>query len=59
MIKIKSQREIEIMREAGRVTAMIHEEIAKAIKPGVTLDSLQQIVKRVVEIGRAACRERV
>ena len=49
MIKIKSQREIEIMREAGRVTAMIHEEIAKAIKPGVTLDSLQQIVKRVVE----------
>ncbi len=49
MIKIKSPREIEIMREAGRVTAMIHEAIQKEIKVGVTLDSLQQIVKRVVE----------
>lgn len=49
MIKIKSPREIEIMREAGRVTAMIHERIKEAIKPGVTLDDLQQVIKHVVE----------
>lgn len=49
MIKIKSPREIDLMREAGRVTALIHEEIREAIKPGVTLNSLQQIIKKVAE----------
>lgn len=49
MIKIKSPREIDLMREAGRVTALIHENIREAIKPGVTLSSLQQIIKKVVE----------
>ncbi|NLC34009.1 MAG: type I methionyl aminopeptidase [Erysipelothrix sp.] len=49
MIKIKSPREIELMREAGRVTALIHERMVDEVKVGVTLDSLQYIVKEVVE----------
>ncbi len=32
MIKIKSPREVELMREAGRITALIHESVAKEIK---------------------------
>lgn len=49
MIKIKSPREIDLMREAGRVTAMIHERMQSEVKVGVTLDSLQNIIKQVVE----------
>ena len=49
MIKIKSPREIEIMREAGRITALIHERVAKEIKVGVKLSYLDNIIKEVVE----------
>ncbi|MBQ4524114.1 MAG: type I methionyl aminopeptidase [Lachnospiraceae bacterium] len=33
---IKSQEEIELMREAGRLLAMTHKELKKIIKPGIT-----------------------
>lgn len=49
MIKIKSPREVDIMREAGRITALIHESVAKEIKVGVKLSDLNKIVKKVVE----------
>ena len=49
MIKIKSPREVELMREAGRITALIHESVAKEIKVGVSLNQLNNIVKEVVE----------
>ena len=35
MIKYKSQREIALMREAGHIVALAHEEIRKAIRPGI------------------------
>ena len=38
-ISIKSVKEIEIMREAGKILAKTHEELKKSIKPGIsTLD---------------------
>lgn len=38
-ISIKSAREIELMREAGRLLAIVHDELEKYIKPGIsTLD---------------------
>jgi len=38
-VTIKSEREIELMREAGKILAKVHEELGKAIKPGMsTLD---------------------
>lgn len=38
-VTIKSEREIELMREAGRILATVHEELKKMIQPGVsTLD---------------------
>ena len=38
-VKIKTPREIELMREAGRILALVHENLAKEIKPGMsTLD---------------------
>lgn len=38
-VKIKSQSEIEIMREAGKILANVHDELEKFICPGIsTLD---------------------
>ena len=48
MIYIKSKREIELMREACRVTALAHKEIEKAIKPGVSTWELDQIAEKVI-----------
>lgn len=48
MIDIKSKREIELMKEACRLTALTHKEIEKAIKPGVSTLELDQIAERVI-----------
>lgn len=38
-VKIKTPYEIELMREAGRILALVHEKLEKEIKPGMsTLD---------------------
>jgi len=38
-VTIKSDREIELMREAGNILAIVHEELEKFLKPGIsTLD---------------------
>ncbi len=49
-VSIKSQKEIEIMREAGRLLAITHDELAKFIKPGM---STYQIDKKGEEIIRS------
>lgn len=47
---IKSEREIELMREAGRILAIVHEELEKFVRPGIsTLD----IDKKANEIIRS------
>ncbi len=38
-VTIKSEKEIELMREAGRILAIVHEELRDFIRPGIsTLD---------------------
>lgn len=38
-VTVKSKREIELMREAGRILAIVHNELETIIKPGIsTLD---------------------
>ena len=36
MITIKSQKEIDLMRHAGKIVAGAHALVGKMIKPGVT-----------------------
>jgi len=48
MIITKTPREIEIMREAGRIVALAHQEVKKHIKPGVTTKKLDKIVDTVI-----------
>lgn len=35
-VTLKSNREIEMMREAGRILAIVHDELEKIITPGIT-----------------------
>jgi methionyl aminopeptidase len=44
-IIIKSDEEIALMREAGRVTGEVLEILAKAVKPGITTQDLDTIVQ--------------
>jgi len=48
MITIKSEREILLMKQAGRIVALAHQEVKKHIKPGVTTLQLDQIVEQVI-----------
>jgi len=49
MIISKTPREIEMMREAGRIVALAHNEVKKYIKPGINTKQLDIIIKRVIE----------
>ena len=52
MIEYKSEREIVIMREAGRIVAKCHEVLKDFIKAGVTQLEIDQLVeKTIVEHG--------
>ena len=48
MIIRKSLREIELMRIAGRIVALAHQEVKKHIAPGVSTLELDQIAERVI-----------
>ena len=40
---LKSPREIQIMREAGRIVARVHEALREAVRPGVSTWDLDQL----------------
>lgn len=48
MISIKSNREIALMEEAGRIVALAHKAVKEAIAPGVTTQELDEIAERVI-----------
>lgn len=45
---LKTAEELEIMREAGRIVAIAHEEMRRAIQPGVTTKELDTIALTVL-----------
>lgn len=47
-VSIKSAREIELMTEAGRILAIVHEEMEKALKPGMTTLDINRIGEEVI-----------
>ena len=51
-IEIKSQREIEIMRQAGRIAATVLKEVSEIAKPGMTTADIDAYAeKRIREMG--------
>lgn len=56
-ITIKGEEEIDRMRRAGRITALVLDELCAAVRPGITTGALDQLAKEAVgrHHARAAC----
>ncbi|MFW6319516.1 MAG: type I methionyl aminopeptidase, partial [Bacillota bacterium] len=48
MIKLKSNREVELMREAGRIVALAHQATRDFIKPGISTKDLDDLIENVI-----------
>ncbi len=48
MIKLKSERELEIMAEGGKILAGTHAALRQAVKPGVTTAELDKVAERFI-----------
>ncbi len=47
-VSIKSKAEIELMREAGRILAITHDELAKQVKPGMSTFDVDRIGEEII-----------
>ena len=47
-ITIKSAREIELMTEAGRILEIVHDELEKALRPGMTTLEIDQLGEEII-----------
>ena len=47
-VTIKSEHEIELMREAGRILAIVHDELAKIIRPGVSTFEINRKCEEII-----------
>ena len=47
-VTIKSAREIELMRESGRLLAIVHDELGKALKPGMTTKEIDRLGEEII-----------
>lgn len=48
MIVTKNQREIELMREAGRIVALVHDTLKDVIVPGISTKEIDAICEKVI-----------
>lgn len=48
MITLKTERELKLMQEAGHIVALAHQEVAKAIAPGITTAELDAIAEKTI-----------
>jgi methionyl aminopeptidase len=53
MIICKTPRELDIMREAGRIVALTHQELKKYIAPGITTKELDSIAEAFIRKNNA------
>ncbi len=49
MISIKSDREIELMKQAGHINYLTHQEVKKHLKVGITTDELNKIADKFIK----------
>lgn len=48
MVILKTEEEIKLLREAGRIVALTHEELKKHIKPGISTLELDLIAEKTI-----------
>ena len=47
-VSIKSEREIELMRQAGKILAKVHEELGKVIVPGISTLEIDRLGEKLI-----------
>lgn len=47
-VTIKSRKEIEYMRKSGRLLAIVHDELGKAIKPGISTKDIDKLGEKII-----------
>ncbi len=47
-VTIKSEREIACMREAGRLLSIVHDELGKALRPGMTTKEIDRLGEEII-----------
>ena len=57
MINIKSNKEIELMRNAGNIMKQVFEEVKNNIKPGISTWDLNLVIKKIIESNGATSAE--
>lgn len=55
MVEILSDYELDLMRKAGRLTAVVLSELRKAVKPGVTTKQLDDIAQAIIKEAGGSC----
>lgn len=48
MILLKSEREIQSMREAGRIVALALDAVGKVVEPGIATQELDEIARKII-----------
>ncbi|MFC0469724.1 type I methionyl aminopeptidase [Halalkalibacter kiskunsagensis] len=48
MIICKTEREVEIMREAGKIVALTHQALQEHIQPGISTKELDEIAEKLI-----------
>lgn len=57
MIEIKSEREINLMRNAGKIMKEIQKEVKRFIKSGISTWELNKLIKNIIEKNGARSAE--
>lgn len=47
-VSVKSQREIELMRESCRLLQIVHDELGKSIAPGITTYDINKLGENII-----------
>ena len=55
MVSIKSERELNLMRDAGKILAHVHNEVALYIKSGLSTYEIDEYAKKIVNKLGGSC----
>ncbi len=55
MVEILSDYELDLMRKAGKLTAVVLSELRKAVKPGVTTKQLDDLAQMIIKEAGGSC----
>ena len=55
MIVVRTEEEIEKLREAGRIVGLTHKYLQQFIKPGISTKELDRLAKKFIESKGCTC----